>query len=63
MSQFERVNVSLEVEGEGVKLNYRIAKMKPKFPYIPPKEEWKNAGMWEITRGPKGEVVSVVRVA
>ena len=32
MSQFERVNVSLEVEGEGVKLNYRIAKMKPCLP-------------------------------
>lgn len=32
MSQFERVNVSLEVEGESVKLNYRIAKMKPCLP-------------------------------
>ena len=62
MSQFERVNVSLEVEGEGVKLNYRIVKMKPKLPFRPASKVGTEAGEFVITRGPKGQTVSAVRV-
>jgi hypothetical protein len=62
MSQFERVNVSLEVEGECVKLNYRIAKMKPKLPIRPACKKGDEAGEFVITRGTKGDIVSVVRV-
>jgi len=62
MSQFERVNVSLEVEGEGVKLNYRIAKMKPKLPFRPASKVGTEAGEFVITRGTKGDIVKMVRV-
>ena len=60
MSQFERVNVSLEVvEGERVKLNYTIAKMKPKLSGIRPTKVGTNAGEFKITRDTKGDIVSV----
>jgi hypothetical protein len=62
MSQFERVNVSLEVEGESVKLNYRIVKMKPKMPSRPICKEGNEAGMFAVTRGTKGAIVNIVRV-
>ena len=62
MSQVERVNVSLKVEDEGVKLNNRIARMKPKLPFRPICKEGNEAGQFVITRGTKGDIVSVVRV-
>jgi len=62
MSQLERVNVSLEVDGEVVKLSYRIAKTKPKLPIRPTYKVGNEAGEFVVTRGPKGDIVSVVRV-
>jgi hypothetical protein len=62
MSQFERVNVSLVVEGEGVKLNYCIAKMKPKLPGRPMTKVGMEVGEFKVTKGTKGDIVSIVRV-
>jgi hypothetical protein len=62
MSQVERVNVSLEVEGESVKLNNRIARMKPKLPSRPICKEGNEAGCFEVTRGTKGDIVSLKRI-
>jgi hypothetical protein len=62
MSQFERVNVSLVVEGESVKLNYNIAKMKPKLPVRPTSNVGMDAGEFKVTRGTKGDIVSIVRM-
>jgi hypothetical protein len=62
MSQFELVNVSLEVEGESVKLNYRIAKRKPCIPgRVNINKALMNAGEFVLTKGTKGDIVSIVR--
>ncbi len=56
MSQFERVIVSLELEGENVKLNYSIAKSRPKLPMRPNSNIGTDAREFRITTDANGKV-------
>ena len=62
MSQSERVMVSFEVEGEDVKLNYRVAKMKPKLPMRLFCKEASEAGSFVVTQNTKGDIVGLKRI-
>lgn len=48
MSQFERVNVSLALEGETIRLSLTTAKCKPKLGMVPKSKVETEAGEWII---------------